>query len=91
MVKVRYYLTVTVCTLALALPAGLMALAIAAFFDRYTTEIGASLVAFYSVDSQALASIRWPELAGMIIGMALLVAFLLFAGGQTTKQKLDSG
>jgi hypothetical protein len=78
--KVQYYAAGAAWTVALALPAALLALSLAAFFDRYSIEVARALGAAYQADWQAFVSIRWPELAGMVIGQLLLMAILLIGG-----------
>ena len=75
--------------MALAVPAVLLALALAAFFDRYTVEFEEALSALFAADWQAFVGVRWPEAVGMLVGQALLLAILLFAGGHTLKEKLE--
>ena len=83
--KVRLYALGTLWTLALAIPAALLALAIAAFLDIYLVEFTNAVAALFAADWQAFASIRWPELAGMVIGQLLLMAILLIGGARVLK------
>jgi hypothetical protein len=83
--KVRLYALGTVWTLALAIPAAMLALAIAAFLDIYLIEIANAVAALFAADWQAFASTRWPELAGMVIGQLLLMAILLMGGARVLK------
>lgn len=78
--KVQYHAVGAAWTMILALPAALLALSIAVFFDRYSVEIASALTAVNAADWQALFNIRWPELAGMVIGQLLLMAILLMGG-----------
>ena len=80
--KVRYHVIGAVWTVALIVPAALLALSIAVFFDRYTVEIASALTAVFNADWQAFVNIRWPELAGMVIGQLLLMAILLMGGAK---------
>ena len=89
MVNVRYQLAGAVWTMAFAVPSALLALAVFALFDRYTMEIGQALAAIFEADWRAFVSIRWPEAVGMLVGMALLLATLLFARGQNLTRKPD--
>lgn len=85
--KVRLHAIGAIWTLVLAVPAALLALAIVAFFDRYSVEIAGALAAAFKADWQAFASIRWPELAGMVIGQLLLMAILLMGGAKALADK----
>ncbi len=77
-------------TLALAVPAGLLALAVAAFLDLYLAEIASALFAALRVDWQAFANTRWPELAGMVIGQLLLMAILLMGRARALADKPEA-
>jgi hypothetical protein len=78
--KVQYHAVGAVWTLALAVPAALLALALAAFLDLYAIELANAFVTALRADWQTFASTRWPELAGMVIGQVLLMAILLMGG-----------
>ncbi len=78
--KVQYHAIGAAWTLALAIPATLLALAVAAFLDLYAVELANALIAALQADWQTFASTRWPELAGMVIGQLLLMAILLMRG-----------
>jgi hypothetical protein len=80
--KVRLFALGTLWTAALAVPAALLALAIAVFFDLYLVEAVDALAALFAADWQTFASIRWPELAGMVIGQLLLMAIILLGGAK---------
>ena len=75
--KVQYHAVGAVWTLARAIPAALLALALAAFLDLYVVELVNALIAALQADWQTFASTRWPEVAGMVIGQLLLMAILL--------------
>jgi hypothetical protein len=67
-------------TLALALPCGLLALALVAALDEYLPRVAAAVA---GADWSALAleaGARWPELAGMLVGQLLLMAILVVGG-----------
>lgn len=90
----KLYVTGAFWTLALALPAALLALAVAVFFDRYAVEIGRGLTAALQADWHGLLgefSDRWPEVAGMIIGQLLLMAVLLFGGSKALRREVQAG
>ena len=80
--KVQYHAVGAVWTLALAIPAALLALALAAFLDLYAVELVNALFAALQADWQTFASTRWPEVAGMVIGQLLLMAILLMGGAK---------
>ncbi len=80
--KVQYHAIGAAWTVVLSVPAAMLALSIAVFFDRYSVEVASALTAVYRTDWQALASTRWPELAGMVIGQLLLMAILLMGGAK---------
>ncbi len=78
--KVQFHAVGAVWTLVLAIPAALLALALAAFLDLYAVELVNALIAAPQADWQTFASTRWPEVAGMVIGQLLLMAILLMGG-----------
>jgi hypothetical protein len=88
--KVQYYTIGVALTLALAIPAALLALAVAAFLDLYVAEIASTFMTALRVDWQAFASTRWPELAGMVIGQLLLMAILLMGRARALADKPEA-
>lgn len=90
----KYYVAGALWTLALALPAVLLALAVSTFFDRYVVEIGRGLTAILQANWLGLANAfrgRLPEVAGMLIGQLLLLAALLVGGSRALRQDLKAG
>jgi hypothetical protein len=77
-------------TLALALPAGLLALGILAALDEYLPRIASWLP---GADWNALAleaSARWPEAAGILVGQLLLLAILLIGGRKALDRRAQA-
>ena len=69
------YLKIILWTLALAIPFTALAVGILIFLNDLLPEIARSL--FRSFDWRGLAvegSARWPEIAGIIIGMLVILA-----------------
>lgn len=90
----KYYTAAVFWTLALAIPAGLLALAAAASFDRFVVEIGRGIAAVLQADWPALAgefSGRLPEVGGMLIGQLLLLAVLLIGGSRALRKDAQAG
>lgn len=90
----KYYTTGALWTLALALPAALIALAVAAVFDLYLFEVGRGLTAALQAAWEGLASGfggRWPEVVGMLIGQLLLMAVLLIGGSKVRQRDVQAG
>lgn len=88
--KVQYHAIGAAWTLALAIPAALLALALAAFLDLYAVELVNALIAALQADWQTFASTRWPEVAGMVIGQLLLMAILLMGGAKALVGKPEA-
>lgn len=90
----KYYAIGALWTLALALPALLLALAVSAFFDRYFVDVVSGLTAIVKVDWQQLVggfSGRWPEVVGILIGQLLLLAVLLIGGSRALERDVKAG
>jgi len=88
--SVKYFALGLTLTLALAVPAALLALAVAAFLDLYLAERASTLFAALRVDWQAFANTRWPELAGMVVGQLLLMAMLLMGRAKALADKPEA-
>ncbi len=92
--EAKIYTIGALWTFALALPAGLLALAVAVFFDRYAVEISRGLTAALQADWHRLLgefSDRWPEVVGMLIGQLLLMAVLLIGGSKALRREVQAG
>jgi hypothetical protein len=80
MAKLQILSKATWGTLALALPSGLLALGIVATLDEYLPRISAAIAGANWSALALEAGVRWPELAGMLVGQLLLLAILLVGG-----------
>jgi hypothetical protein len=83
--KIRISLIGSFWFLALALPATALALGGVALLDEHLPTIANKLALVAHIDWPALkieASVRWPEVAGMIIGQLLIFGFLLLRSGK---------
>jgi hypothetical protein len=92
--KLQYYGTAAFWTLAVAVPAALLALAVVAFLDRFAFEISRGLSAALRADWPGLAreaSARLPEAAGMLVGQLLLLAILLLGGRRAQQINSKAG
>jgi hypothetical protein len=78
MPRYRIPLTVAIWTTALAVPAALLGLVGVALLDETLPQIALSLSRFDWRAISVETSARWPELAGMLVGQALILAILLF-------------
>jgi hypothetical protein len=88
--KVQYHVVGAAWIAVLAVPAALLALALAAFLDLYAVELANALMAALRADWQTFASTRWPELAGMVIGQLLLMAIILMGGAKALAGKPEA-
>ena len=88
--RIQYFALGLTLTLALAIPAALLALATAAFLDLFVADVASDLLAALRVDWQAFVNARWPELAGMVIGQLLLMAILLMGRAKALADKPEA-
>ncbi len=89
MARLRFLTTAALGTLALALPASLLALGFVAYLDEHLLDISAALRANWpALAREAMA--RWPEVAGMVIGQLLLMAILVLGGRKVVKLNAEA-
>lgn len=94
MKETKYYAIGALCTLAIAVPAAVIALATTAMLDLYLPEIGRSLTDAAATGWRELVSGfsgRLPEAAGMLIGQLLLMAVLLVGGSKALQRGVQAG
>jgi len=67
-------------TLALAIPFATLALIESVYLIDYARSIGGAMIGVMEWHNVALeGSVRWPELAGMIVGQLFILSILLIA------------
>lgn len=78
-------------SILLAVPATTGALVLVALLDDYLPAAINAVANSLHVEWPRLVnelSARWPEVAGMLIGMLVIALLLLFANGQAEKERL---
>jgi hypothetical protein len=88
--SVQYLGSGAAWTAALALPAAMFGLCLAALIDRYSVEIASAVARAFDANWRAFVALRWPEAAGILIGQLLLMAVLLLAGGRALGSRAET-